>query len=123
MYGGDDFYSLDNNEDDLDYQSPTRSVVLTKKQIMEEAIKVASENGWKLGREWKDGSDLSFISSDDFAKAFWKELTIEIVTIENCGGSIQIPGRRLDWRWHQKQMSKEEEPLEYLRLFLKERYE
>lgn len=111
---------------------------MSNKDILKKAIDKAIKNGYWHGyytqhnfaelyeNEW---FWYNVIFSHYFAKAFWgknkvcylcghteKECRIEQTT--NCGAE-GFGGFTISWKYHLQQMVLEEEPLEYIRRFLK----
>jgi hypothetical protein len=119
---------------------------ISDKEVLQKAIEIAIENGYKLPSVFGMGepydSDRFQVFkgyfSHDFAKAFWgeedplnKELVFPEPSKKNYDGKLSeqmwfdeigktfIPSNPKCWRGHLQRMVLEENPIDYLRKFIK----
>lgn len=105
---------------------------MTDKEVLQKAIEIAIDNG--LTEPQRSGvirvlfiingkmvSERDLIFSHDFAKAFWgwhcSENRTEYVTYSN--GAVEQEAV-INWMYHLQQMVLEENPIDYLRKFIKD---
>ena len=97
---------------------------MNKEEIIKEAIKKASKNGYKkyhgyFAKNWDDTDIRSMIFDHNFAKAFFGEEWKDGEIISTPLSDILAEETIQPWQHHLRQMVIEEYPLLYLAKFLK----
>jgi len=101
---------------------------MTDKEVLNKAIEIAMDNGYKEPFMYGMCSDFSLDKfqvfklcfSHDFAKAFWGEKHSGHQNLVRKGIGNYITSPINDWQHHLQQMIIEENPINYLRKFIED---
>jgi hypothetical protein len=86
---------------------------MNNEEILEKAMDIAFENGWRE-RDYQGRSVHDIVFDHDFAKTFWNTEYNEDVTKDTPRGIERI----YCWKTHLKKMVLEKDPLKYIEKFI-----
>ena len=97
---------------------------MNKEEIIKKAIEKAGKNGFKkyhshFAKDWDDAKIRAMVFDIDFAKAFWGKKWKDGEIISTPLSDILAEENIQPWQHYLRQMVLEEEPLLYLKKFLK----